>query len=980
MEAQDRFVFAALLIIGVTGGLLSCTQDSGVSAPPDAREMLPRHPVHTDHSTFFPESFPDGPSVTRACIKCHEDAPPDIMGTAHWNWQGQEVKISGHAEPQRIGKRNVINNFCIGIQSNWSACTSCHIGYGWEDENFDFNDPTRIDCLICHDNSGSYIKKEDGAGQPDESVDLLAAAKSVGIPQRHNCGSCHFSGGGDNAVKHGVLDSTLLFPSQRIDVHMGRQDMLCVDCHRTVEHRIPGRAMSVSVDQQNTIECSGCHGTKPHADVRINRHTGRVACQTCHIPYMAVDLGTKLTWDWTEAGQDLDITDEHVYLKIKGRFTWAKKVQPEYYWYNGQSTRYLLGDKIDPSKPTRFTAPLGDRSDPTARIWPFKVHRGKQPYDKLNRYFVVPNLHGEEGFWEKFDWARALQVGSEVSGLPYSGLYDFAETEMYLPLSHMVNTSDQSLQCRDCHGENGRFDWQSLGYTNDPLGRVVNAHMPIYLFDENGLPVTLSGDPVSLEASCGICHEIGSQAFLDTHSYHNSVRDELLPPERRMLMLNGPRIPVDETSQMDCFLCHIEKPNHTARHSAIAAGEARWSTTATLLGTGLVAQTAEGYRWNAERVGEDGETELALVPVTEGNCGACHGLVHDGINPLVVNLGENRHWATEKTGQVFSPQRVRLAAMNLEGKDGLDLAWDVHAERLVSCGDCHYSRGRPERLASDDTVAEVEPTTGIRRRCGSCHAVADTHAWLPERERHFEAVACESCHVPELEMAAQQFVDATVMLPDGSPQVGYRGVVTGDVRSVVDAYIGGYRPLLRVGKSVEGRNQVLPYNLVTHWYWVGNDGDAVSPALVREAWFDGPTYSPDIQMAFDTNRDGRLDSNELRLDNNAKVVLIKNRMKALGVKNPEVRGEIRAYHIHHNVRHGDLVNRRCEVCHTEDQGDLRYFDLATYVPGTVKPVLMQEVREIELDGEMQITTDGVLRFVPENNVSESYRALKEKAE
>lgn len=178
---------------------------------------------------------------------------------------------------------------------------------------------------------------------------------------------------------------------------MGREDMLCVDCHRTEQHRIPGRAMAVSVDRGNTIECSGCHGGKPHQDVRLNLHTDRVACQTCHIPYMAVDVGTKLAWDWSEAGQDLDITDEHIYMKIKGRFTWAKKVQPEYYWYNGNSSRYLLGDRIDPAKPTRLTAPLGDRADISARIWPFKVHRGKQPYDKLNGYFVVPNLHGEEG-------------------------------------------------------------------------------------------------------------------------------------------------------------------------------------------------------------------------------------------------------------------------------------------------------------------------------------------------------------------------------------------------------------------------------------------------------------------------------------------------------------------------------------------------------------------------------------------------------
>jgi octaheme c-type cytochrome (tetrathionate reductase family) len=970
----------ALLLIAAAG-CLSCDSERELSGKTPAVEMLPEHPLHTDHSTFFQAPFSDGPAVTRACIECHENVPAEIMATSHWNWQGQKVRISGHEKPVSIGKRNVINNFCIGIQSNWPACTSCHIGYGWEDEHFDFNDPSRIDCLVCHDNSGSYRKKQDGAGQPDESVDLLAAARSVGIPQRNNCGGCHFQGGGGNAVKHGVLDTTLLFPSARIDVHMGREDMLCVDCHRTEKHRIPGRAMAVSVDRENTIECSGCHGGKPHQDVRLNLHTDRVACQTCHIPYMAVDVGTKLAWDWSEAGQDLDITDEHIYMKIKGRFTWAKKVQPEYYWYNGNSSRYLLGDRIDPAKPTRLTAPLGDRADISARIWPFKVHRGKQPYDKLNRYFVVPNLHGEEGFWRTFDWPKALAVGSEVTGLPYSGLFDFAETEMYLPLSHMVNTADQSLQCRDCHGDEGRLDWQSLGYRSDPLGRAVDAHVPIYLFDENGLPVTIGGNPVSVEMSCGICHETGTKAFLDAHSYHNSVRDELLPPERRILMRNGPRIPADDGSHMDCFLCHLSKPNHEARLSALAKGEPEWSVTATLVGSGLVEREADGFHWNGERVGEDGEAKVALGPVTEENCGACHGMVHDGTRPLFVSLGDHRHWTTEKTGQVFSPQRIRLSAMNLEGKDSLDLAWDVHAERLVSCGDCHYSRGRPQRLASADKAAEVQPTTDTRRRCASCHAVAGTHTWLPERDRHFEAVACESCHVPELEMAAQQFVDATVMWPDGSPQVGYRGVVTGDVGNLVNAYIDGYRPLLRVGRSVKGRRQVLPYNLVTHWYWVDGDGkEPISPELVRRAWTDGSTFAADVLVAFDTDRDGRLASSELRLDGDAKVSLIKGRLKALGVKEPTVRGDIRAYHIHHNIRHGDQVNRRCEVCHADKEGGSKGFDLAAYVPAGTRPVLMQKLREIELDGSLDIGVDGVLRLIPTRDVSESYRALSGETE
>ena len=384
--ATATWPMRALLVLVMFNSMLSTAAVYAGSAQADkpaasAWDNMPHRPAHTNHAFFFFEPFADGPSVTRACLECHPDSAREVMQTAHWNWQGEEVMVPGHEGAVRIGKRNVINNFCIGVQSNWPACTMCHIGYGWEDEQFDFNDASRVDCLVCHDNSGTYLKKFRGAGVPDESVNLLKVARSVGLPRRQNCGSCHFAGGGGNAVKHGDMDETLLFPSERIDVHMGRHDMQCVDCHRTEHHLIRGRAMAVSVDDKNHLECTDCHAPKPHKDVRQNAHTDRLACQTCHIPHMAADTGTKMTWDWSEAGQDLDITDEHRYLKIKGRFTWARKVKPEYYWYNRTSTRYITGDVIDPTRPTQITAPLGDRDDPRAKIWPFKVHRGKQPYD-----------------------------------------------------------------------------------------------------------------------------------------------------------------------------------------------------------------------------------------------------------------------------------------------------------------------------------------------------------------------------------------------------------------------------------------------------------------------------------------------------------------------------------------------------------------------------------------------------------------------
>jgi hypothetical protein len=340
-------------------------------------------------------------------------------------------------------------------------------------------------------------------------------------------------------------------------------------------------------------------------------------------------------------------------------------------------------------------------------------------------------------------------------------------------------------------------------------------------------------------------------------------------------------------------------------------------------------------------------------------------------------LGTGQHWTTENTGQVFSPQPIRQSGMNHADKDALDMVWDVHAERLVSCGDCHYSSDRPARLAGKATPANVIPSEGIRRRCESCHSLKGTHGWLPEPARHFNAVACESCHVPKLEMGARQAIDATVMQPDGTPLISYRGIDDADLADLSMAYISGYQPLLRVGKSALGRNQVLPYNLVSTWYWADGDSHApLAPEQLRAAWLAGDNYAAEVLATFDNDTDGQLSRQELRLDNNTKLMLIKERLRTTGVHNPLVRGEVRAYHIHHNIRHGDRVSRDCSACHPDAKAALPGFELAPYVPGSVKPVLVQDTTEIVLDGSWETTADGALQFVPERGVAESWQTLE----
>ena len=432
---------------------------------------VPEHPVHVDHADIVQGDFKTGQDVTRACLSCHPDAASDLMMTTHWTWESKEFNVPWRDAAVTIGKINQINNFCIGTQGNENKCMSCHAGYGWEQgRESALGNPENVDCLACHADTGAYGKGT--YGNPAEGVDLLAAAKSVRSPTRENCGKCHFDGGGGNGVKHGDLDESLYFPSENEDVHMGKLNFQCTDCHVTTEHQVLGRMLAdnYTIDHEEQVSCEQCHANQKHEDERINSHLASVACQTCHIPALAVQDPTKVYWDWSQAGQEGREDDHFTYLKIKGEFVYDKNFAPAYLWFNGNNEyRYILGDKIDPSAPTYINKPAGSLNDPKAKIFPFKLHIAKQPYDTVNNYLLQPVTSGKDGFWTNFNWDQAFELAAPITGLDYSGQYGFATTYMYWPTTHMVQPASQALQCDACHGENGRMDWTALGYPGDPI-------------------------------------------------------------------------------------------------------------------------------------------------------------------------------------------------------------------------------------------------------------------------------------------------------------------------------------------------------------------------------------------------------------------------------------------------------------------------------------------------------------------------------
>jgi octaheme c-type cytochrome (tetrathionate reductase family) len=422
-----------------------------------------------DHSKFssLQQKFETPQQITQACMSCHNLTAGEIMKSNHWNWEREEY-IEGRGIVY-IGKKNVINNFCIGTTGNEESCAKCHIGFGMDSKGKVFTDSTNIDCLVCHDNTETYTKAQEKGGAPVATLDFNKIAEGVGKPKRTNCGICHFYGGGGNNVKHGDLEMSMFEPARDVDVHMGTDgmNMQCVDCHTTEKHIISGKLFSMAATSTNRNTCEQCHTNAPHDDDMLNKHTLKVACESCHIPTYAKVNATKMHWDWSTAGKlkngepfiEEDTMGNHAYMSIKGSFKWEKNVKPDYIWFNGTSSHYIQGDKVgNTSKPLVLNQLHGSYSDDESKIIPVKIHLANQPYDPVNQILIKPKLYsenkGEGAYWKDFDWKKAAEVGMKEANLPFSGNVSFINTKMYWPINHMVSSKELAVKCNECHTRN----------------------------------------------------------------------------------------------------------------------------------------------------------------------------------------------------------------------------------------------------------------------------------------------------------------------------------------------------------------------------------------------------------------------------------------------------------------------------------------------------------------------------------------------
>ena len=142
-------------------------------------------------------------------------------------------------------------------------------------------------------------------------------------------------------------------------------------------------------------------------------------------------------------------------------------------WYNGTVWAQLPGVPVTQREDgiVEMVVPQGSRTDLTAKLYPFKVHRGKMPVTTESRWMLPINV--EEFFADgNIDGAvrEAAHVLYGIEGFEY----EWVNVKRYMGIFHEVQPGENALRCLDCHGSDGRLDWAGLGYEADPLAAVLS--------------------------------------------------------------------------------------------------------------------------------------------------------------------------------------------------------------------------------------------------------------------------------------------------------------------------------------------------------------------------------------------------------------------------------------------------------------------------------------------------------------------------
>lgn len=213
-------------------------------------------------------------------------------------------------------------------------------------------------------------------------------------------------------------------------------------------------------------------------------------------------------------------------------------------------------------------------------------------------------------------------------------------------------------------------------------------------------PEEAEGKPVLRSEGCGQCHIGGG--------YH---------PATEKMMPFG-EVPRSIKEGIDCLICHSQTYDMNYRY---------------------VIQDKYGTRWNQDRTMR---AALTVGMPTSENCLYCHQ----------HNMGGDAY-----------PQNAAADALGFKNKRLLHAgakrgnAWhsstDVHAGAGIQCLDCHIPQGHkiPRGPKATDLVANDLP--GVEVSCERCHSTAPHISGTARTllNGHVARVACETCHIRELE-------------------------------------------------------------------------------------------------------------------------------------------------------------------------------------------------------------------------------------
>lgn len=405
----------------------------------------------------------NGYNGPRTCEVCHPGKAKEFLQTVHWKHASKAPQVENIDPNKEYGMKNRAYTMCNGNdivnnlkevppnekgKTKFSGCNSCHPGNHLSDVGSTGPEAENaVDCLLCHSKAYDYSKRKpfkDEQGRivigQDRSV---AAAAAIEKPTIKNCMVCHEAAGGGVYVKRGFA-----FTPEN-DVHAAK-GMTCVDCHKTKNHRIP-----TGLDPNNwasdglRLSCGDCHGESPHKSEDYNRHTKKIACQTCHITRTGGAYAKDFTtWDKLSNG-----FYEPTTLKKE-----INENTPVFAWFNG-----LV--RNEPS----FIGPKGSRTDGKSKIYPFKVFQGKGFFDK------------KTGSLLSMDFAPPMATGDTLAGVASAakilGIKNYEPAPgwqtVYFSTSHLV-TKEKALSCENCHAPNGVMNFRGLGFSEKETERLTN--------------------------------------------------------------------------------------------------------------------------------------------------------------------------------------------------------------------------------------------------------------------------------------------------------------------------------------------------------------------------------------------------------------------------------------------------------------------------------------------------------------------------